>query len=66
MAKKKISATLEQDLQVVVDKWYADNLHNSVVSRDTAVHNLLHKAKPALVKAIVAAVSQSTSEKSHG
>lgn len=67
MAKKaqqnKTSDVLVGKVQGAVDKWFADNLHNSVVSRDTAVHNLIHDAKPALVAAVVAAVGQtSTSE----
>lgn len=52
------AATLEQNVQAAVDKWYVDNMHGSVVSRDIDVHNLIHNAKPALVKAIVAAVGQ--------
>lgn len=61
--KKTTSDALTQIVQAAVDKWYADNMHGTVVSRDTDVHNLIHNAKPALVKAVVAAVGQtSTSE----
>lgn len=49
---------LESKVQAAVDKWYADRMHNSVVSRDTDVHNLIHEAKPALVQAVLAAVAQ--------
>ena len=54
--------TLESRVQGAVDKWYADAMHNTVVSRDTAVHNHIHEAKPALVQAILAAVGQSIQE----
>lgn len=50
---------LAQEVRGAVDKWYVDNMHNTVVSRDTDVHNLIHSAKPALVEAVVAAVRQS-------
>ena len=49
---EKLAARVE----VVVAAWFADNFHNSVVSRDTAVVNLIHGARPALVKAVVDAV----------
>lgn len=49
---------LVQSVQAAVDKWYADNMHNTVVSRDVDVHNLIHQVKPALVEAVVAAVRQ--------
>lgn len=57
-----VKATLEQNVQAAVDKWYADNMHNTAVSRDTAVHNLIHGAKPALIKAVTDAVSQTTNQ----
>lgn len=65
MAKKEQSQQeqktdpLLQNVQAAVDKWYADNMHGTVVSRDVDVHNLIHSAKPALVEAVVAAVRQS-------
>lgn len=49
---------LEQNVQNAVDQWYRDVLHNTVVSRDTDVHNLIHNAKPALIEAVTAAVRQ--------
>lgn len=49
---------LSQIVRDAVDRWYRDNLTNSVVSRDTDVHNLIHHAKPALVETVVAAVRQ--------
>lgn len=61
-AEKQTSDKLERKVQEAVDQWYAANMHNSVVSRDTAVHNLIHDAKPALVQAVLAAVSQSTTQ----
>lgn len=47
---------LTAKLKAAIDQWYADHFHNSVVSRDTAVHNLIHDAAPALVAAVVNAV----------
>jgi hypothetical protein len=52
------AASLETKVQQAVDQWYVERMHNSVVSRDTDVHNLIHEAKPALVQAILAVVSQ--------
>lgn len=49
---------LAQNVRDAVEKWYRDNMHNTVVSRDIDVHNLIHEAKPALVEAVVAAVRQ--------
>lgn len=64
MAKQKQQNPANEELankvQNAVDKWYADNMHNSVVSRDTDVHNLIHNAKPALVAAVIEAVGQSS------
>lgn len=60
--KKTASEELTKKMQDVVDKWFAGNLHNSVVSRDTDVHNLLHASKPALVQALVDAMEQTPSE----
>lgn len=63
MAKKtkpNLSDELTQNVQAAVDKWYVDNMHGTVVSRDTDVHNLIHKAKPALIQAVVAAVAQTS------
>lgn len=51
-------ASLPKKLEQVVDQWFADQFHNSVVSRDTAVHNLIHDAKPALKKALADALGQ--------
>jgi hypothetical protein len=67
MAKQKTqtqaSEQLASQVQAAVDKWFADHLHNSVVSRDTDVFNLIHNAKPALIDAVIVAVGQtSTSE----
>lgn len=65
MTERKSKATeaavppsVQQNVEAAVNKWYTDNLANSVVSRDTAVHNLIHDAKPALVQAVIAAVGQ--------
>lgn len=67
MAKQKPGTKagdqLAANVQAAVDKWFVDNLHNSVVSRDTDVYNLIHNAKPALIQAVVESVGQtSTSE----
>lgn len=56
------NTALESRVQAAVDKWYAGSMHNTVVSRDTAVHNVIHEAKPALVQAILAAVGQTNQE----
>lgn len=50
---------LRQQVQDVVDQWYRDNMHNTVVSRDTDVHNVVHNAKGLLVEALVAALATS-------
>lgn len=50
---------LVQSVQGAVDEWYARNMHNTVVSRDTDVHNLIHSVKAELVQSVVAAVRQS-------
>lgn len=61
MAAKKTAASPSREVvQQVVDKWYADNMHNSVVSRDVDVHNLIHNAKSSLVDDLVAALGQPT------
>jgi hypothetical protein len=64
MAKKtqqdSASEQLVNKVQGAVDKWFHDNMHNSVVSRDTDVFNLIHNAKPALVSAVVEAVGQTS------
>lgn len=64
MAAKKTAANASREVvQQVVDKWYADNMHNSVVSRDVDVHNLIQNAKASLVDELVASLGQtSTSE----
>ena len=54
-----VADPLLQNVQAAVDKWYVDNMHGTVVSRDVDVHNLIHSAKPALVEAVIAAVRQS-------
>lgn len=43
-------------VSAAVDRWYAENMHNSVVSRDTAVHNHIQGAKPLLVRDLVEAL----------
>lgn len=49
---EKLAARVE----AVVSTWFADHFHNTVVSRDTAVVNLIHSAKPALIRALVDSV----------
>jgi len=34
-----------RDYDEIIDRWFAEHFHNSPVSADTLVHNLLHKAK---------------------
>ena len=48
----------ENKVRAAVDKWYADNMHNSVVSRDADVHNLIHRSKDQLVQLVLDAVRQ--------
>lgn len=56
--RTKPAATLAPNLEAVVDKWFADNFRNSVVSRDTTVYNLIHDAKATLIRALAEALGQ--------
>ena len=47
---------LRKQVGAAVDQWYADQMHNTVVSRDTAVHNHIHAAKQSLIDAVVNAI----------
>lgn len=61
-SKKQVADQLRNKVQRAVDQWYVDSMHNSVVSQNTAVHNLIHDSKPALVEAVLAAVAQNTNQ----
>lgn len=65
MAKKESASAparpeLDKKLEAVVDQWFSTHFHNSVVSRDTTVFNLIHDAKPALKTALAEALGQTS------
>ena len=40
------------DVAALVDRWFTDNFHNTVVSQDVQVHNALYAAKEDLKQQI--------------
>jgi hypothetical protein len=44
LAREASTHAAAHPLHAIVDDWFASHFHNSVVSRDTEIHNHLHAA----------------------